>query len=579
MKFFNTIVKPAFRILSPSYRKKSVVIIFLMILQAFLDFLNITAFFPLLALISKPDAFTTLSWLQPYIANYSHSELILLLTAAILIFTTLKSLIVWKITVTNSNFVYDVAHDISLRVIASQLRSGYLQYIQSDFSKEMSRASNLPLAFANNIIISLTTLVSEGIVSMLIVIGIAFVNFKLVLSLLFILIPLGLIYMLNRKKIKKISDEIKVKYPESIKYAMQTTEAWSEIKTNQKETYFFNRFKNVSHKLAKVFSSDHTTQVFSSRLIELFTTLITCSIIFWSVISQQEYQNTLLLLAIYVGASFRLLPSINRILNALLQIKGHEFLLDELKSAEAPQGFVGNSNNVTKMYFEESILLDNISFSYPGREPLFNGFQLKIKKGEKVALIGKSGDGKTSLLLILLGILRASSGKVVVDNKELADNTNPQYGSLFSYVSQQPYILDASIKENVAFGIQADEIDLNRLYEALHQAELFTLVDGLPERIETQIGEKGIRLSGGQRQRLAIARALYTNREILVLDEVTNQLDKETEAEIIKTLQKIAQQNKTILMVTHHRELLPLFDRVLKLENGKLADVTVELRR
>ena len=579
MKFFNTIVKPAFRILSPSYRKKSVVIIFLMILQAFLDFLNITAFFPLLALISKPDAFTTLSWLQPYIANYSHSELILLLTAAILIFTTLKSLIVWKITVTNSNFVYDVAHDISLRVIASQLRSGYLQYIQSDFSKEISRASNLPLAFANNIIISLTTLVSEGIVSMLIVIGIAFVNFKLVLSLLFILIPLGLIYMLNRKKIKKISDEIKVKYPESIKYALQTTEAWSEIKTNQKETYFFNRFKNVSHKLAKVFSSDHTTQVFSSRLIELFTTLITCSIIFWSVISQQEYQNTLLLLAIYVGASFRLLPSINRILNALLQIKGHEFLLDELKSAEASQGFVGNSNNVTKMYFEESILLDNISFSYPGREPLFNSIQLKIKKGEKVALIGKSGDGKTSLLLILLGILRASSGKVVVDNKELADNTNPQYGSLFSYISQQPYILDASIKENVAFGIQADEIDLNRLYEALHQAELFTLVESLPERIETQIGEKGIRLSGGQRQRLAIARALYTNREILVLDEVTNQLDKETEAEIIKTLQKIAQQNKTILMVTHHHELLPLFDRVLKLENGKLADVTVELRR
>ena len=503
MKFFNTIVKPAFRILSPSYRKKSVVIIFLMILQAFLDFLNITAFFPLLALISKPDAFTTLSWLQPYIANYSHSELILLLTAGILIFTTLKSLIVWKITVTNSNFVYDVAHDISLRVIASQLRSGYLQYIQSDFSKEISRASNLPLAFANNIIISLTTLVSEGIVSMLIVIGIAFVNFKLVLSLLFILIPLGLIYMLNRKKIKKISDEIKVKYPESIKYALQTTEAWSEIKTNQKETYFFNRFKNVSHKLAKVFSSDHTTQVFSSRLIELFTTLITCSIIFWSVISQQEYQNTLLLLAIYVGASFRLLPSINRILNALLQIKGHEFLLDELKSAEAPQGFVGNSNNVTKMYFEESILLDNISFSYPGREPLFNGIQLKIKKGEKVALIGKSGDGKTSLLLILLGILRASSGKVVVDNKELADNTNPQYGSLFSYVSQQPYILDASIKENVAFGIQADEIDLNRLYEALHQAELFTLVESLPERIETQIGEKGIRLSGGQRHRSA----------------------------------------------------------------------------
>ncbi len=578
MKFFNTIVKPAFRILSPSYRKKSVIIIFLMILQAFLDFLNITAFFPLLALISKPDAFTTLSWLQPHIANYSHSELILLLTAAILIFTTLKSLIVWKITVTNSNFVYDVAHDISLRVMASQLRSSYLKYIQSDFSKEMNRASNLPLAFANNVIISLTTLVSEGIVSMLIVIGIAFVNFKLVLSLLFILIPLGLIYMLNRKKIKKISNEIKVKYPESIKRVLQTTEGWPEIKTNQKEAYFFNRFKKVSHELSKVFSTDHTTQVYSSRLIELFTTLIACAIIFWSVISQQEYHNTLLLLAIYVGASFRLLPSINRILNALLQIKGHEYLLDELKSAEKSEGFVGNSSNLTKLYFKESILLDNISFFYPGREPLFKGIQLKIKKGKKVALIGKSGDGKTSLLLILLGILQASSGKVVVDNKELADNTNPQYGSLFSYVSQQPYILDASIKENVAFGIQADEIDLNRMYEALHQAELFTLVDGLSEKIETQIGEKGIRLSGGQRQRLAIARALYANREILVLDEVTNQLDKETESGIIQTLQKIAQQNKTILMVTHHRELLPLFDRVLKLENGKLVDVTVEIR-
>ena len=203
MKLFNTIVKPTYEMLSPAFRKRSFFIIALMVVQALLDFINITAFLPLLILITKPEVVTALPWVQPYVSNYSHSELLLILTGSILVFTLLKSVVVWKITAAKANFAFGVAHDISLRIVTNQLHCDYLRFVGADFSKEMNRAANLPFAFSNNIIIGLTTLISEGLVGLLIIISISFLNFKLLLSLLLILLPLGMIYLLSRQKIKQ----------------------------------------------------------------------------------------------------------------------------------------------------------------------------------------------------------------------------------------------------------------------------------------------------------------------------------------------------------------------------------------
>jgi ABC-type bacteriocin/lantibiotic exporter with double-glycine peptidase domain len=352
-------------------------------------------------------------------------------------------------------------------------------------------------------------------------------------------------------------------------------EGWMEIKTGLKEKYFVDRFKKTSSELADTFATDHTLQILASRLTDLFATIIICVIVFWSVYFQTNYQQTLILLAVYVGASFRLLPSINRILNSLIQIKSHEHLLTNLKMKDSVKSIP--SEDQAQSNFQNEISLESVSFSYPQRSILFEELSFRIKKGEKIAITGRSGGGKTSLLLLLLGILRPSKGKISIDDRLVTDLRN--YQSLFSYVSQSPYVLDASIKENVAFGISSERIDREKVLRSLKQVDLQEFVEHLPLQEDTQLGERGILLSGGQRQRLALARALYADREVLILDEVTNQLDRETEEEVIQSLQKIVQMNRTLIMVTHHQQLLSIFDRIVKLENGKLVELSKEQRQ
>jgi ABC-type bacteriocin/lantibiotic exporter with double-glycine peptidase domain len=307
-------------------------------------------------------------------------------------------------------------------------------------------------------------------------------------------------------------------------------------------------------------------------MTELFAGMIICFIIFWTLFVEVRYEQTLLLLAVYVGASFRLLPSINRILNSLVQIRSHQYVLSELQ----PRNDLKVSKaDINAIPFQDRIVLEGISFSFSNRPSLFQNLNLEIRKGEKVAIVGKSGSGKSSLLLILLGILKATEGKIRLDSTAIAEGNRANYQCLFSYVSQNPYLFDGTIRQNVAFGLGTEKIDQERVKQALEQVDLADFVAQLPEKENTHIYEKGVTLSGGQRQRIALARAIYSNREILILDEVTNQLDQQTEAKVIESLQRITAENKTIIMVTHHPKLLPLFDLVLKLEDGKLSEVNL----
>jgi ABC-type bacteriocin/lantibiotic exporter with double-glycine peptidase domain len=237
---------------------------------------------------------------------------------------------------------------------------------------------------------------------------------------------------------------------------------------------------------------------------------------------------------------------------------------------------VGNSENFkdagNSITFNHSIELRDISFGYEGQALILNRSSLTIRKGEKIAITGKSGVGKTSLLLILLRFLKESTGEIVIDGEKLQDADTIAWRKNIGYISQNPYFLDASVAENIAFGISADQINLKLIEELIADLDLGSWVNQLPNRLQTIIGEKGVKISGGQRQRLAIARALYQNAEVLLLDEITNQLDVESELEIIQILEKTALQKKTILMITHHVHLLTRFDRVITIEKGTILE-------
>jgi ABC-type bacteriocin/lantibiotic exporter with double-glycine peptidase domain len=543
-----------------------------MVFQALLDFINISAFIPLLGIIANPDFVSQFSWLPFDLALVSHKRLIFVLASGILCLAVIKHIIVALITQSKATYAYSVAHDVSVRILKEQFSKDYENFTHSSHSTEMNRMAYLPVAFANNIILALTTLISEGLIGLLIVLSIALFDYKLLLSLLLVLIPVGYSYVRGRKQINRVSDELKNRHPGLIKSVITPLEAWLEIKTSQAERFFELQFEKSQKELMKVFAAESSIQTNVARMTELFAGMIICFIIFWTLFVEVRYEQTLLLLAVYVGASFRLLPSINRILNSLVQIRSHQYVLSELQ----PRNDLKVSKaDINAIPFQDRIVLEGISFSFSNRPSLFQNLNLEIRKGEKVAIVGKSGSGKSSLLLILLGILKATEGKIRLDSTAIAEGNRANYQCLFSYVSQNPYLFDGTIRQNVAFGLGTEKIDQERVKQALEQVDLADFVAQLPEKENTHIYEKGVTLSGGQRQRIALARAIYSNREILILDEVTNQLDQQTEAKVIESLQRITAENKTIIMVTHHPKLLPLFDLVLKLEDGKLSEVNL----
>ena len=573
MRFYNTIILPLLNMMEPNDRKKGLGIVALMILNAILDFFSLASFLPLIFLLVNPDFISS----NPFVSNLygvfnfsSPSTFIIAVAMGVLLLTLLKTLLNHWITKAKASFSFSIGSNISSRMLSHYLETDYLKFTQSDFTKELNRIANLPIAFANNVIMPLASLLTEGLVFLILLFCIVLYDSGIFLLILVILTPVGLLYRIQKKRMTKNNKEIKEKYPLSLKNALQVVEGLIDIKASGKETFFKTKFDQISQHLAKAFAHDHTTQSGATRLTEVIAVLVICIIIIYSVVIGQGYQQKLLLLGIYAGASFRMIPSINRILNSILQIKSHEHLFHELDIVALQPKH--DDEPIVSLQFKKTIELIGVSFQYPNGASVLKGASLVIHKGEKIALIGKSGTGKTTFLLILLQFLNEQSGQILLDDTKKEPKQIKAWRRIFGYVPQNPYLLDGTIAENIAFGLASEQIDTNKIKQLIKELDLDEMVSQLPDGLATIIGEKGIKLSGGQRQRIAIARVLYAEAEILLFDEITNHLDAKSEQEILKTLGKIASQNKTIVMITHHAHLLNRFYRVIKLENGVFVD-------
>jgi ABC-type bacteriocin/lantibiotic exporter with double-glycine peptidase domain len=432
------------------------------------------------------------------------------------------------------------------------------------------------LVLSNNIIIPAGTIISEALILLLLFIAVTFYNVTAFLFIVVILSPILLFYLYRRKRAKVISDRIKNLYPRLLKHTLQTIEGLVEIRSFHKESFFKERFNQTYKELGKVFSTDHTVQTSTLRTTELIAAVGICTLIIYTLFSGQSYEQSVLLLSIYAGVSFRAIPSVNRIIGAFMQMKSHEYVVQELN-----QLVVSNDElfieDTEPLPFNHRIEIKNISFRYEGQPWVLRKASITIRKGERVILTGKSGIGKTTLFLIMMRLLKEQEGEIYVDGKILDAEHMHSWRRLIGYVPQHPYILDASVMENVAFGVPLEEIDTVRVKKIVHDLDLEQWITSLPESLNTIIGEKGIKVSGGQRQRLAIARALYHDAQILLLDEITNQLDRETELAIMRSLQNLVAENKTIILITHRSELFESADAIYEIKEGTVEKIPLPI--
>lgn len=350
------------------------------------------------------------------------------------------------------------------------------------------------------------------------------------------------------------------------------TEGLKEIRVLGVESYFSQRVDRSSTDYCDALAEAFIQASVTRPLIELaLLWFIVLLVVVNSRISSAEY--LLGVLAVFAVAALRLLPSIILVLNGWNEIRFSRISLtrvyQDLKMSRFSESRSSGKNITQRGIFLE---LKDVSFSYQNTHlKVLDRISLQLKSGEAIGFIGPSGAGKSTLVNIILGLLSPSEGSLYLNHQELADSL-PAWRSRIAYIPQLIFLMDDSLRRNVALGIPDGDIDDRQVWKALEQARLADFVRTLPDALETYVGEQGTRLSGGQRQRLALARAFYHGRDILVLDEATSALDEATEAEIVQEIRQLKGQ-KTMIVVAHRLSTVRHCDRLYRLEKGQIVAV------
>jgi len=294
------------------------------------------------------------------------------------------------------------------------------------------------------------------------------------------------------------------------------------------------------------------------------------TVVVWVMVWQDRPPDRIIpLLGLFVVATWRFVPSVNSVLNLTNSIR---YSRPAVESVYREFEYIKSQQDVvkTKIIFNDKVEMRNLTFNYPNTvTPSLRDVNIVVRKGETVGFIGPSGAGKSTLVDVILGLLPQTSGELLIDGVEMQEH-NLEWQSTIGYVSQAIYLTDDTVRRNVAFGIAEKDIDEAALERALRSAQLWDFVDGLPNKTHTIVGERGVRVSGGQRQRIGIARALYHEPQVLVLDEATSSLDIETETEVMSAIRAL-QGFKTILIVAHRLSTVQHCDRLYRVEDAQIV--------
>jgi ABC-type multidrug transport system fused ATPase/permease subunit len=343
-----------------------------------------------------------------------------------------------------------------------------------------------------------------------------------------------------------------------------------DVKILGTEEYFASQYGENLLKNSEVVRRFSIAQTLPRFGLEILTIIGLAVLVSTMVLLDSERPEILPVLGLFGAAAFRLLPAVNRLISNFQIINVSRPQVNEVfEDLDLPDQL--NHKNSDRSTLTSAISIVDISFSYAeSLKNVVSGVSVKIGRGEAVGLIGSSGSGKSTLVDILLGLLEPNSGKVLVDGSDIHDDLRGWQDQI-GYVPQSIFLTDDTLRRNVAFGLPKDKIDDDAVRSAIRSAQLEEFVASLPEGMETVVGERGVRLSGGQRQRIGIARALYNNPDVLVLDEATSSLDTETEHGVMQAVQAL-QGDKTVIIVAHRLSTVEYCDRLYRLENAQIVD-------
>lgn len=546
------------------------------IIMAVLEVINVSAIAPFLALASEPTMIQDNAVLA-YLYDFFDFDSVngFLIAVGLGVFTLMLLSNAWSALTTwaQLRLVWSLNHQLSAQMLERYLHRPYTYFLSrntADLSKNLlSEVQQITSNMIQPTVLALgKVVVALGIIFVLIAVN----PWLAVLVTVVVGGSYGLIYSLTRKRLNAIGRDRVNANEERFTVAGEAFGGIKEVKVLNAENAFLERFQGPSYRFSRHQASRQTISSVPRYAIETVAFGTVILIVVYLLAFEHDFGAIVPTLGMYAFAGYRLMPALQQIFQAVTAIRFYgsalESILDDL--AMDQEALVVRETIGTKSFtLQRSLKLENITFTYPtGNRPAVNDVSLTIPVNSTVGFVGATGSGKTTLADIILGLLRPQSGKMLVDGVVITDDNLSAWHHNLGYVPQSIFLSDASVSENIAFGIPRDKIDLRAVREAARIAQLDDFVmRELAEQYDTVVGERGVRLSGGQRQRIGIARALYRNPDVIVFDEATSALDNATENYVIEALGSL-QGKKTIIMIAHRLTTLEDCEMLYVVDDG-----------
>jgi len=472
-----------------------------------------------------------------------------------------------------SKFVYALWSSLSQRLFFDYLHRPYLFHLQVNSAKLMQNIEREVTGFTI-LLVNALTLMTE----LLVIVGLGALMFYVDIQAAIIIIILfsiygGFMFFYYRNRLLVLGLKRQNFEGEARKSAQEGFGGIKEIKLFGVENYFINQYKKPIEELISV-NTKHQLSLEIPRIwIEFFVIFIFSVLMVLMMYQDLNIIGLIPTLGMFAAIAFRVMPSVSRTLHSIQEVK---YYSPSFKILNDEFSLVKDTNIVSSdaglFEFNKEISINGVSYTYDGsNKKILNNVSAIIPKGSLVGFVGSSGAGKSTLLDVLLGLIFPDKGSIKVDGIDIASNINGWQKSI-GYVPQAVYLTDSTIKANIAFGMADSSIDYQLLKNAIKSAQLQEFIDSLPDGTETFVGERGVKLSGGQRQRIGIARAIYNNPEVLILDEASSALDINTEGRFLETIKSLSGY-KTIVFVTHRESVMKFCDQVYIQKNQKLSKV------
>jgi ABC-type multidrug transport system fused ATPase/permease subunit len=577
-------LKQIFYILSKKQKWQFLVLLIGMIIGAFLELFGISILLPIIDLISA-DETTMPSVISSnfllsilfQIFNLSASDtktLFVTVIVFVMLVYVFKALYSIGLNALSSAFVNKFRQEISTKLFKTYLLQPYDFHLYRNTSDLLRSATYDASNFVSALTILLSIL-SDSIFCLALTIYLFVVDWKITLIVLVVIGGVSAVLLWSvKRKVYGYGRQSWVLNAESNKAILESLGGIKETIVSGREGYFIDHYDSIQKDTARVSFKNAFLSIIPRVVIEAVGMISILVALLIYVLTGATNAAILSTFSLFVVAIVKLLPYVSRFNG---EINGFRFTMKSIHNVYDDLQLVNSSVNLrsleaakAQMPFSSSILMQDVSFTYKGgSKPVLDSVSCSIKKGESTAFCGMSGAGKTTTVDLLLGLLSPSSGSILCDKTPISSDLKAWHKNI-SYIPQEIFLVDDTIRNNVAFGIDPSLVNNDEVWKALDAAQLGDFVRSLPKQLDSQIGEKGVRLSGGQRQRIGIARALFRNTQIIVFDEATSALDYQTEGEILKTVNGL-RGSKTLIIITHRLNTIQNCDRIYEIKDGKMT--------